>query len=51
MKRVFRLYRGNKTAGEYRDYEVEVGEGMVVLDGVHLVQEKACAGFGGALEL
>ncbi len=46
MKKVFRLYRGDKTAGEYRDYEVEVGEGMVVLDGVHLVQEKHAPDLG-----
>ncbi len=46
MKKVFRLYRGDKTAGEYRDYEVEVGDGMVVLDGVHLVQEKHAPDLG-----
>src|SRR5580692_4019974 len=34
----FRIWRGDKTAGEFKDYTVEVGEGMVVLDCVHQIQ-------------
>jgi succinate dehydrogenase / fumarate reductase iron-sulfur subunit len=33
-----RVYRGNSEGGELRDYEVEVDEGMVVLDAVHRLQ-------------
>jgi succinate dehydrogenase / fumarate reductase iron-sulfur subunit len=33
-----RLWRGNADGGEFRDYSVEVDEGMVVLDAVFLVQ-------------
>ncbi len=32
------IYRGDREQGEMVDYEVEVGEGMVVLDAVHRVQ-------------
>jgi len=38
MKRKFQIFRGNKDGGEYKNYEVEVEEGMVVLDAVHQVQ-------------
>ena len=34
----FRLWRGEKGAGEFRDYITEVAEGMVVLDAVHQIQ-------------
>jgi succinate dehydrogenase / fumarate reductase iron-sulfur subunit len=34
----FRIWRGDRNGGEYRDYRTEVGEGMVVLDAVHQVQ-------------
>ncbi len=34
----FRVWRGNKDGGEFRDYPAEVGEGMVVLDAVHQIQ-------------
>jgi succinate dehydrogenase / fumarate reductase, iron-sulfur subunit len=34
----FRIWRGDETGGEYRDYEVGVEEGMVVLDAVLLAQ-------------
>jgi len=38
MKRTIRIFRGNGEGGEYKNYEVEVAEGMVVLDAVHRVQ-------------
>ena len=37
-KRNFRLWRGDSDAGEFNEYGVEVGEGMVVLDAIHLIQ-------------
>jgi len=37
----FRIWRGDKNGGEYRDYRTEVGEGMVVLDAVHQVQAES----------
>jgi len=36
--RTFRVWRGDKSGGEFRDYEVEMDEGMVVLDVVHRIQ-------------
>lgn len=38
MLRLFKIWRGNKTGGEFRDYQVEIEPGMVVLDAVHRVQ-------------
>src|SRR5499427_8650999 len=34
----FRIWRGDKSAGEFKDYTADVGEGMVVLDCVHQIQ-------------
>jgi succinate dehydrogenase / fumarate reductase iron-sulfur subunit len=34
----FRIWRGEKGTGEYRDYPTEISEGMVVLDAVHQIQ-------------
>ena len=34
----FRIWRGDATQGEFKDYTAEVGEGMVVLDAVHQIQ-------------
>jgi succinate dehydrogenase / fumarate reductase iron-sulfur subunit len=34
----FRVWRGDRTKGEFKDYTVEYGEGMVVLDCVHQIQ-------------
>ena len=34
----FRIRRGDKEQGEFRDYTTEVAEGMVVLDAVHQIQ-------------
>ena len=37
-QRRLRLFRGSRSGGELKDYTVAAGEGMVVLDAVHLVQ-------------
>jgi succinate dehydrogenase / fumarate reductase iron-sulfur subunit len=34
----FRIWRGDRDGGEFRDYRAEVAEGMVVLDAVHQIQ-------------
>ncbi|HKS68106.1 MAG TPA: succinate dehydrogenase/fumarate reductase iron-sulfur subunit [Candidatus Acidoferrales bacterium] len=34
----FRIWRGQKGQGEFRDYTTEVSSGMVVLDAVHQIQ-------------
>jgi len=34
----FRLWRGEKGAGQFQDYTTEVSDGMVVLDAVHQIQ-------------
>jgi succinate dehydrogenase / fumarate reductase iron-sulfur subunit len=34
----FRVWRGDKSNGEFKDYTAEVGEGMVVLDCIHQIQ-------------
>src|SRR5919205_738217 len=34
----FRIWRGDQSGGEFRDYSCEVSEGMVVLDAVHDIQ-------------
>ncbi|HEU0014586.1 MAG TPA: succinate dehydrogenase/fumarate reductase iron-sulfur subunit [Longimicrobium sp.] len=34
----FRIWRGDASGGELRDYTAEISEGMVVLDAVHQVQ-------------
>jgi len=34
----FRIWRGDKSGGEFRDYDTAVEEGMVVLDVVHRIQ-------------
>jgi succinate dehydrogenase / fumarate reductase iron-sulfur subunit len=38
----FRVWRGNAQSGQFRDYSIEISEGMVVLDAIHQIQaEKA----------
>src|ERR687898_359061 len=32
------VWRGDTSGGEFRDYRVEAGEGMVVLDVIHAIQ-------------
>ena len=34
----FRIWRGDKAGGQFRDYSTEISEGMVVLDAVHHIQ-------------
>jgi len=34
----FRIWRGDRTGGAFKDYTTEVSEGMVVLDAVHKIQ-------------
>ena len=35
---IFRIWRGDASGGEFKDYTVDVGEGVVVLDCVHQIQ-------------
>lgn len=37
-KTTFRIWRGDARAGDFKEYESEVSEGMVVLDVVHRIQ-------------
>jgi succinate dehydrogenase / fumarate reductase iron-sulfur subunit len=34
----FKIWRGDRSGGEFRDYDTEVESGMVVLDAVHRIQ-------------
>jgi succinate dehydrogenase / fumarate reductase iron-sulfur subunit len=34
----FRIWRGDAGSGSFQDYTVEISEGMVVLDAIHLIQ-------------
>jgi len=34
----FRIWRGEKSTGQFRDYAAEISEGMVVLDAIHQIQ-------------
>ncbi len=34
----FRIWRGTEAGGEFKSYQTEAGEGMVVLDAVHRIQ-------------
>ena len=34
----FKIWRGDKQAGEFQEYQTDVSEGMVVLDAVHRIQ-------------
>src|SRR5216117_3804327 len=38
MKTTFRIWRGDQTGGEFKDYTTEAAEGMVVLDVIHQIQ-------------
>src|SRR5712671_5155706 len=35
-----KIFRGDKSGGEYKDYNVPVEEGMVVLDAIHYIQKE-----------
>lgn len=37
----FRIWRGDANGGEFKDYQTDVTEGMVVLDAVHQVQAES----------
>ena len=37
-KATFRIWRGEKGAGQYNDYTTEISDGMVVLDAIHHIQ-------------
>src|SRR6266478_7816316 len=34
----FRIWRGDQGAGQFRDYTIEISEGMVVLDAMYQIQ-------------
>ena len=34
----FKIWRGDASGGEFREYNTEISEGMVVLDAVHDIQ-------------
>src|SRR5438105_1729881 len=34
----FKIWRGGSSGGEFRDYAIEVSEGMVVLDAINRIQ-------------
>ena len=40
QKTTLRVYRGDNRNGKYKEYEVPVHEGMVVLDAIHYIQAK-----------
>lgn len=40
-KATFRIWRGDKDRGEFKDYQTEISEGMVVLDAVHNIQAES----------
>src|SRR5437660_9468859 len=37
-KATFRVWRGDRSGGEFREYPTDVDEGMVVLDAIHQIQ-------------
>ena len=39
----FRLWRGGREGGEFKDYSTDVTEGMVVLDAVHQIQAESAS--------
>ncbi len=39
MDAIFRVYRGDASNGEFKEYKVPVEHGMVVLDAMHYIQE------------
>src|SRR6267142_2615765 len=34
----FKIWRGDRAGGEFKDYSTEITEGMVVLDAIHNIQ-------------
>lgn len=45
-RRTFQLWRGNAQQGQFREYQTEIGEGMVVLDAVHQIQAESAPDLG-----
>jgi len=41
--RTFKVYRGDKTGGELKEYTAEISPGMVVLDAIHQIQATQAA--------
>ncbi|MBP9855630.1 MAG: succinate dehydrogenase/fumarate reductase iron-sulfur subunit [Candidatus Omnitrophica bacterium] len=39
-KRTFRVWRGDKTGGDFKEYNIDVDPGMVVLDCIHRIQRE-----------
>jgi succinate dehydrogenase iron-sulfur subunit len=37
----FKVWRGNKDGGQFKDYQTDITEGMVVLDAVHQIQAQS----------
>ena len=42
-KATFRIWRGDSKQAGFKDYQTEVGEGMVVLDAVHQIQAESAS--------
>ncbi len=40
-KVTFKIWRGDKAGGEFKEYSTEISEGMVVLDAVHQIQAES----------
>ena len=40
-KVLFNIWRTNSTGGEFKEYQTEITEGMVVLDAVHQIQAES----------
>ena len=41
MRATFRIWRGDREDGEFKDYAAEISEGMVVLDAIHQIQAES----------
>ena len=39
-RRLFKVWRGDQSGGAFVDYQVDVDEGMVVLDVIHRIQSR-----------
>ena len=41
MRATFRIWRGERQGGTFKDYPAEISEGMVVLDAIHQIQAES----------
>jgi len=41
MRATFRIWRGEREGGTFKDYPAEISEGMVVLDAIHQIQSES----------